>query len=738
MKRGFPQFVTMCSLSGIYFYKSQCHNCRRNFAITCLLGLFAGFAQAMPFVNLAHPDEILLDDRPTDRVTVAADGTVTLAGGEASFIRLTWKVSLPKDAKIYGSQWERTYGRMAWRRVDDGDKPYGGALNWYVLLSDGRRTDGYGVKVQPNAFASWRASGDRLELLLDVRAGSSPVLLGDRRLAAAQLVSRKGLGKETAFAAARAFCRVMCPRPRLAKEPVFGFNDWFCRYGRKTATNFLADVRHYVTAFDRLGPSANRPYAVVDAGWSLRDGRWDAHNGGWGMPMAQVAAELKAMNARAGLWYRPLYAYRTVPDGWRALGTTEKDFLIDPTVPEVADAAERDLRCFRGWGFALVKIDFLTLDWGGNLGGEKIMKDSRVQWRDRSRTSAEVVLGLYRRMREAAGDMVIIGCNAIDHFAAGLFELQRTGQDVSGVGWEWTRRYGVNTLGQRAHHNGIFYQSDPDCVCLTREGSLPWGFNRQWLDAVARSGESLFVSWPRALAPDGSAALASIAKAWYLAARTTETAEPLDWETELWPRQWRFADGRRIDFDWCLAENERAACGTAPLQPSEGRRSLRLAAGDWTADVDWTGRIRLLRKGQVLGEVAPLVAVGGQRRERPMTWEFLRHGDAVVCRNDYEGGLKVISTVSLAANGEVKVGQECAICIGWGLVSGRVGVDCGNERAQDVKLKGNRERRHFKWTLTPTDFKQRKQAEINRQDVRRVDYLSENRVYCLRCERKES
>ena len=106
MKRGFPQFVTMCSLSGIYFYKSQCHNCRRNFAITCLLGLFAGFAQAMPFVNLAHPDEILLDDRPTDRVTVAADGTVTLAGGEASFIRLTWKVSLPKDAKIYNKLWK--------------------------------------------------------------------------------------------------------------------------------------------------------------------------------------------------------------------------------------------------------------------------------------------------------------------------------------------------------------------------------------------------------------------------------------------------------------------------------------------------------------------------------------------------------------------------------------------------------------------------------------------------------
>ena len=688
------------------------HFFRRLF-VACCVGLVAGVVQALDFVDLMHPDEVLLDDRPCDRVAVASDGTVTLAGGEASFIRLKWNAALPKNAKVYGSQWERSYGQMSWRTVGDRKKPYGGALNWYLLLSDGARTDGYGVKVQPNAFASWRVSEKGIELLLDVRAGARPVQLGSRKLAAVQLVSRKGASGENAFAAARAFCRVMCPTTRLAKEPVFGYNDWYCAYGRNTATNFLADVRHLVTAFDKLGPCANRPYAVVDDGWQVCeyrgwkpgvDGQWMGVNEQWGLAMDRVAAELKAMGVRAGLWYRPLNCWSTMPEDWQLKSRPSgKGFSIDPTAPGLADAIERDLRRFRSWGYELVKIDFLTIDWGGNSGGEKVLTDRRAQWRDQSRTSAEVILGLYRRMRVGAGDMVIIGCNAIDHFAAGLFELQRTGQDVCGFGWNMTRFDGVNTLGLRAHHNGIFYQGDPDCVCLAGDGYIPWGLNRQWLDAVAQSGTALFVSWPRALAPAGSPALDAIAKAWHTAARATETAEPLDWEKGFWPRHWRLANGRQLDYDWRLLEEPNVVCGTTPFAPSEGRATLRLTAGAWTADVDWTGRIQLARDGQAQGTVKPIVVVRGKRREKPMVWEFMRKGETVVCRNDYDGGLKVITTVSLAANGEVKVRQDCSLCVGWGEVPGRVGYAGGKEQARNVKV-ARFERPQLDWTLTSADF----------------------------------
>ena len=672
-----------------------------------MVALVCGTARTMDFANLAKPDEVLIDGKPSDRVAVSADGAVTLAGGEAGFVTLVWNASFPKSAKVYGSTWERTYGNVAWRAVADRKKPNGGAFAWYVLVADGSRTDGYGVAVQPNAFATWRVEPGRLELSLDVRAGSRPVSLGSRRLEAARLVSRRGRSEENAFAAGRAFCRLMCPKSRLPKAPVYGYNDWYCAYGRNTATNFLADVAHFVRALDASGPCANRPFAVVDDGWQIceyrgwhpgADGEWIGHNETWGMPMDRLAAEVKRLGARPGLWYRPLHAWSAMPDAWRLRDRNGKALKsIDPTAPGLGEKIERDLVRFRGWGCELVKIDFITIDWNGRSGGARVLGENEI-WGDRSRTSAEVILGLYRRMRSAAGDMVIIGCNAIDHFAAGLFELQRTGQDVCGFGWGMTRADGVNTLGLRALQNNIFYQGDPDCVCLAGEGYVPWGLNRQWLDAIARSGTALFVSWPRALAPEGGEALRAIAGAWRSAASAVETAEPLDWQEGLLPRRWRFADGTTTEYDWRLKVDEDAVCGTAPREPPEGRRTIRLASGDCTAEVDWTGRVVLTRGGRPAGTAVPIVEVKGRRRARPCVWEFLRRGDAVVCRNDYDGGLKVIFEIRLAPSGELKVRQSCAMSNGWGSVPGRVGVDFGGERTKPVRV-GRWERPVLDWSL---------------------------------------
>ena len=450
--------------------------------------------------------------------------------------------------------WERTYGDSAWRRVDAPKAPRGGAMAWYVLATDGTRTDGYGVKVQPNAFACWRAFPDRLTLRLDVRAGASPVELGDRALALCTLVSRKGAEGERPFAAGRAFCRAMCPAPRLPSAPVYGYNDWYCAYGKNTATNFLADAKFLVEAMDAQpgAPVANRPFVVVDDGWqnalkrggdpSKPGGQWGAVNPHWGMPMEEFARRVKALGARPGLWYRPF----DPDEGKEALP-------VDPTDPKWERRLRAELAHFADWGMELVKIDFITYDWGFAWGFE--LEDSPVKkplaaWRDRSRTSAEVVRGLYRAMREAAGErMLIIGCNAIDHFAAGLFELQRTGDDTSGREWARTRKMGPNTLGMRAIHNGTFYLNDGDCVGLVNAGDVPWHLNRQWLDLVARSGTALFTSWKRSLAADPEVARA-LGAAWKTASRPAATGEPLDWLETPRPRRWRFGDGDTVTYDW--------------------------------------------------------------------------------------------------------------------------------------------------------------------------------------------
>ena len=535
--------------------------------LTIGVALLACVSWAQPLV-LTEPAEILLDGKPAGAaVAVAADGTVSLSGVEAaSSVTLRWRHDFPADAKLLGDMWERTYGDSAWRTIGS-EMPRCGSMPWYFLVHRQMRTDGYGVKVQPNAFASWQVTPTDVELLLDVRAGSRPVELKGRRLELCTLVGRVGEAGESAFAAGRAFCRMMCPRPRLPKGQVYGYNDWYCAYGNNTATNFLADVRHVVSLLDRGGRVANRPFAVVDDGWQLKEDRgdeapaeglWVRSNRRWNMPMDEFCREVRALGARPGLWYRPLMPWRRMPDALKTKGKAQAvwklgDFTVDPTAPELKAQIVRDFRRFRDWGIELVKIDFITFDWnfawGYGLGARTISHDACV-WRDASRTTAEVVRDLYRTMREAAGDGVsLIGCNAIDHFAAGLFELQRTGDDTSGREWGRTRKMGPNTIGFRALHNRTFYLGDGDCVGLVSEGLVPWEKNRQWLDLVAKSGTSLFVSWKRSLAQDPQVKDA-LSAALKTAAEERATGEPLDWLDAMRPRRWRFDGGEETVYDW--------------------------------------------------------------------------------------------------------------------------------------------------------------------------------------------
>jgi alpha-galactosidase len=473
---------------------------------------------------------------------------VSAPGVALETVLMRWHGGLPESAKLLGDVWERSYGDLAWR-------PLGAArpMPWYFLASDGRVTHGYGVAVQPNALCCWTADKGSVTLALDVRAGGVGVRLGKRTLEACTVLSRAWVANETPFQAASAFCKQMCPKPRLPKEPVYGFNDWYCAYGINTATNFLADAA-FVTSL--IPEVKNRPYLVMDDGWQVNPpakagvsgfGPWDRSNARFAMDMETFAKRVKALNAKPGLWYRPLFAWAEVPEAWRL--KKARDFM-DPTVPEVKRQIAADMARFRAWGFQLVKIDYLTYDmnnrWGFDIGG-KVVHDDRA-WADSSRTTAEVMLELYRTMRDNAGDgVVIIGCNALSHLAAGIFELQRTGDDTSGLDWKRTRKYGVNTLAFRAAQDRAFYAVDADCVGLANAGAVPWEKNRQWLDLVARSGTPLFVSWRRQLAgPEERKALRA---AFIRASQSAPTAEPLDWMETPAPKRWRFGS-EEVTYDW--------------------------------------------------------------------------------------------------------------------------------------------------------------------------------------------
>ena len=101
------------------------------------------------------------------------------------------------------------------------------------------------------------------------------------------------------------------------------------------------------------------------------------------------------------------------------------------------------------------------------------------------------------------------------------------------------------TLAFRGTQHGAFYIADADCVGVTN--AVPWVYNRQWLDLLARSGTMLFVS----LAPDalGAAQRRDLKEALALAATTQPLAEPLDWQRTVYPARWRLMDRERM-YDW--------------------------------------------------------------------------------------------------------------------------------------------------------------------------------------------
>lgn len=506
----------------------------------------------------AGRDSVRVATRPRPdgalRVELAAPGTAVQR------LHLRWRGPLDGTRLVLGDALERGYGDLEWRGMVP-DR----LLPWYAATWDGRRTHAYGVRAgagqpggdaRPAAFCFWQVDPMGVTLWADVRSGGAGVLLGDRTLAVCDVVARPGRDDESAFAALHAFCRQMSPAPRLPARPVYGSNDWYWAYGQNSASSVAADAERIVA----LSPTGeNRPFAVIDDGWQPERGErrvagvWDHGNEKFG-DMARVAANIRQAGARPGIWYRPLVAPADAPGSWRLPRRAD---VLDPSVPGVLERVAADVARLRGWGYELIKHDFSTYDvlgrWGSQMGPD-LTAGNWTFAAGPTRTTAEVLDGLYAAIRRGAGDgpdgspaggALVIGCNTVSQLSAGRFELTRAGDDTSGHEWARTRKMGVNTLAFRAVQHGAFYAVDADCVGVTT--AIPWALNRQWLDLLARSGTPLFVS----LAPDalGAEQRRDLRAALAQAARPQPLGEPLDWQGTTDPARWRLG-GEERRYTW--------------------------------------------------------------------------------------------------------------------------------------------------------------------------------------------
>ena len=468
-------------------------------------------------------------------------------------LHLRWNASVPGEPLILGDSWERSYGDLAWRSLVPER-----VMPWYFLVSDSGCLHGYGVETGACALCFWQIDSQGVSLWLDLRNGGAGVQLGERSLHAATVVTRKGTAGEQAMDAARAFCRLMCPHPRLPAAPIYGSNDWYYAYGKNSAAQTLRDAELMAALAPAHGP---RPFTVIDMGWE----------GSQAFPsMAGLASQMKQLQVHPGLWIRPLEAPEGTPENlllpskrFGKLPERAKELAYDPTVPDALEHVTKKMTDPVGWGYELVKHDFSTYDllgrWGREMGAEPTLDGWHLH--DRTRTNAEVIRDLYAALRRAAGDRtLLIGCNTVGHLGAGFFEAQRSGDDTSGRDWERTRRMGVNTLAFRLPQHNTFFAIDPDCVGITQQ--IPWEMNRQWLDLIAKSGTALFVS------PDPAATKnkqrEAIREAFQVAASNNANGRPAHWFRDTTPETWLTTPSGGSGANW-VTYNWNGQAGCSPF-----------------------------------------------------------------------------------------------------------------------------------------------------------------------------
>lgn len=496
------------------------------------------------FVSSEKSEIITLGNTTVEYILDEGQEDVLLTSTDAlKFVKLRWELKLPKKTRFLADAWERGYGDLAWR-----GSSCSRFLPWYFLAKHEDNVKGIGVKVRPASMCYWHVDTKGITLYLDVRCGGAGVLLNGRTIKVAEIVALDAENVDS-FTFAQELCRTMCDDPIFPDYPVYGSNNWYYAYGVSSAEEIIKDT-DYVLELTK--GATNPPYMVIDDCWQEHHRLNDYNGGPWTKgnekfpDMKALADRLVEKNVRPGIWMRLLLNEdENIPDEWRI----SHNGCLDPSHPDALEYIRQDVKRISDWGYTLIKHDFSTFDMFGKWGFEMNPLVTVDGWHfyDRSKTSAEIVISFYEAIYKASrgNNAIIIGCNTIGHLGAGLMQVNRTGDDVSGFNWERTRRMGVNTLAFRLPHHGTFYHVDADCVGITE--AIPWKLNRQWADVVAQSGSPLFVSAkPGVLSAEENEELHQIM---LMASEQKNHKVPLDWDDTDCPEEWGEGDDV-ITYDW--------------------------------------------------------------------------------------------------------------------------------------------------------------------------------------------
>lgn len=406
-------------------------------------------------------------------------------GDAVKRIRLRWNGDISGVQSLLGDAVVRSQtDDIVWRSFLPHNE-----MPWYFYTNDGECLHSYGVKTGCNSFAFWCADPFGITLILDVRNGAGGVVCDE--LLCAQVVSRKGVSGENMYKAAHNFCKIMCDKPNLPQTAVYGLNNWYWAYGAIEEKVVLEEAEY-------LGKLTkgfkNRPFMTIDDGWQIAHAKGKYNGGPWNLTnenfasMQSTAEKIHGLDCRAGIWVRLLLTLSHVP-GEAVYQSPYKNggITLDPTHEFSKQKIASDVKMLSDWGFDMIKHDFSFFD----LFGATLSENMPPHFYDKTKTNAQIVKEFYELIRQSAGNTLVMGCNTVNHLAAGIHQIQRSGNDTSGRHFEFTRRYGVHSM-MRAPQNNAFFKTDPDCAAFTEKVSKK--LNLDFLEMAAITGSATFAS----------------------------------------------------------------------------------------------------------------------------------------------------------------------------------------------------------------------------------------------------
>lgn len=525
------------------------------------------------FINiLRYPDSVLFQfedsdyrfEEPSEREVrgelgyevVNGEGRITVypMGVPIRRVKLRWRGDMSDVILVLGDSLERNYditqgnvlcGQVAmWRGVCAEMR-----MPWYFHAYDGERLNCFGVKTGADAFCHFHLDEGGITLWLDLRSGGVGVDLKEPLLAA-RVVSRLGEAGEDPYIASRSFCKMMCESPVLPKSPIFGVNNWYWAYGKITHDIVMTETDNLM---DMCRDAKNTPYMIIDDGWQVNrhgyteggnyiGGPWTGGNAGF-PSMEDTAAKIKEKGAIPGIWFRPLLADRA--ENSKIVSPYQLDtkggVVLDPSCPEVLDIISNDVKRIRSWGYELIKYDFSTFDIIGRYG----IADGSPSFYDNTRTTCTVIKELYKVIANAAAGGEVLGCNTINHLAAGILSAQRTGHDTSGRSYEITRAAATAAM-LRLPQNNTFFSTDPDCAAFTAR--VPIAANLDFLELCAITGQTTLASvTPGILTGEN---LKRIRRIYEVASRGGVDSRPIDWLGRSAAGKYLNNDGTVYNIDW--------------------------------------------------------------------------------------------------------------------------------------------------------------------------------------------